>query len=166
MVQEILSVQNQTLPSSALADTMRSHISYQTAKSGPLTLTHLLSMSKVSDDADGAWKAPTWSWFTIETYERKCKKTSWHISQIGSRDSLLVKLWTCDREVESLNPGRSHRWIFFSRVNFVCGLLFSVSSTPVLPQWHIIDPGYSAKSAGSMLHVNMHTPWTDTMKPE
>ena len=43
-----------TLLSSALADTMRSHISYQTAKSGPLTLTHLLSMSKVSDDADRA----------------------------------------------------------------------------------------------------------------
>ena len=30
--------------------------------------------------------------------------------------------------------------IFFSRVNFVCWLLFGVHSTPVLPQWHIKGP--------------------------
>ena len=36
---------------------------------------------------------------------------------------------------------------FSSPVNFVCWLLFGVRSTPVLPQWHVKDPGHSAKSA-------------------
>ena len=31
-------------------------------------------------------------------------------------------------------------------------------STPVLPQWHIKDPGHSAKSAGGRLHLSTHTP--------
>ena len=30
----------------------------------------------------------------------------------------------------------------------------------VLPQWHVKDPGYSAKSAGGTLHLNMRTPLT------
>ena len=38
--------------------------------------------------------------------------------------------------------------------------LFVVCSTPVLPQWHVKDPGHSAKSAGGRLHLNMHTPLT------
>ena len=50
--------------------------------------------------------------------------------------------------------------IFFSSVNFVCWLLFGVHSTPVLPPWHIKDPGHSAKSAGVRLHLNTHTPLT------
>ena len=45
-----------------------------------------------------------------------------------------------------------------SRVNFVCLLLFGVRS--VLPQWHVKDPGHSAKSADGMLHLNAHTPLT------
>ena len=42
----------------------------------------------------------------------------------------------------------------------MCWLLFSGRSTPMLPQWHIKDPGHSAKSAGGRLHLNMHTPLT------
>ena len=44
----------------------------------------------------------------------------------------------------------------------MCALLFSVHSTPhpVLWQWHVKDPGHSAKSAGGRLHLNMHTPVT------
>ena len=34
-----------------------------------------------------------------------------------------------------------------ARVNFVCWLLLDVRSTPVLPQWHVEDPGHSAKGA-------------------
>ena len=34
---------------------------------------------------------------------------------------------------------------------------------PVLPQWHVKDPGHSAKSADGRLHVNTHTPWTDLL---
>ena len=67
---------------------------------------------------------------------------------------------TRDRKVASSNPGRSGRRIFFSRVNFVCWLLFDVRSTPVLPQWHVKGPGHSAKSAGGTLHLNTHTPLT------
>ena len=36
--------------------------------------------------------------------------------------------------------------------------LFGVRSTPVLPQWHVKDPGHSAKGAGGGLHLNAHTP--------
>ena len=39
-------------------------------------------------------------------------------------------------------------------------LLFGVRSTPVLLQWHVKDPGHSAKSAGGRLHLNTHTPMT------
>ena len=38
--------------------------------------------------------------------------------------------------------------------------LFRVRSTPVLPQWHVKDPGHSANSAGGRLHLNTHTPLT------
>ena len=30
----------------------------------------------------------------------------------------------------------------------------------MLPQWHVEDPGYSAKSAGGRLNLNTHTPLT------
>ena len=67
---------------------------------------------------------------------------------------------TRDRKVASSNPSRSSEIIFFSRVNFVCWLLFRVRSIPVLPQWHVKSPGHSAKSAGGRLHLNTHTPLT------
>ena len=66
---------------------------------------------------------------------------------------------TRDRKVASSNPGRSGGKIFFSRVNFVCWLLFGVRSTPVLPQWHVKDPSHSAKTAGGRFHQSTHTPW-------
>ena len=77
---------------------------------------------------------------------------------IWRRVSLLIERRTRDRKVVSSNPGRSGRRIFSSRVNLVCLLLFGVRSTPVLPQWHVKDPCHSAKSAGSRLHLNTHTP--------
>ena len=46
------------------------------------------------------------------------------------RDNLLVERRTCDLKVTSSNPGRSGWRIFFSRVNFVCRLLFGVRSHP------------------------------------
>ena len=67
---------------------------------------------------------------------------------------------TRDRKVASSNPGRNGGRIFFSRVNFVCWLLFGVRSTPVLPQWHVKVPCHSAKSADGRLHLNTHTPLT------
>ena len=67
---------------------------------------------------------------------------------------------TRDRKVGNLNPSRSSRRIFFWRVNLVCWLLLPVPSIPVLPQWHIKDPGHSAQSAGGRLHLNTNTPLT------
>ena len=61
---------------------------------------------------------------------------------------------TRDRQVVSLNPGRSGGRIFFSRGSFVCRLLFSVRSTPLLPQWHVEGHGHFVKSAGARLHLN------------
>ena len=69
---------------------------------------------------------------------------------------MLADRRTRDRKVASSNPGWSGGRIFFSSVNFVCRLLFSIRSTPVLPQWHVKDPGHSVKSAGSRLHINTH----------
>ena len=64
-----------------------------------------------------------------------------------------------DRKVASSNPGRNGGRMF-SWVNFVCWLLFGVRSTPVLSQWHVTDPGHSAKRAGGRLHLNTHLPVT------
>ena len=77
---------------------------------------------------------------------------------IDSLYSCWLERQTRDRKVTSSNPSRSGGRIFFSRVNFVCWLLFSVRSTPVLLQWHVKDPGHSAKSVGGRLHLN--TPYT------
>ena len=71
-----------------------------------------------------------------------------------------LKCQTGGQKVASLNPVRSGRRIFFSRVNFVCWLLFGVRSTPVFRQWHVKDPGHSAKSSGGRLFLNILTPLT------
>ena len=46
---------------------------------------------------------------------------------------------TCDQKVTDLTAGRSSRRILFSRITFLCRLLFSVCFTPMLPKWHIKD---------------------------
>ena len=81
----------------------------------------------------------------------------WQYVQVWGRDSVLVECQTCDWKVVSSNPSRSSGRIFFFRVNLGCWLLFSFCSTPVLPQWHVKDPGHSARSAGGRLHLNKHT---------
>ena len=58
----------------------------------------------------------------------------------GAGIACWLEHWILDRKVVSSNPGRSGWRIFFSRVNFVCRLLFGVCSIPVLPQWHVILP--------------------------
>ena len=66
---------------------------------------------------------------------------------------------TRNRTVASLIPGRSGGRIFFSRVDFVCWLLFGVCSTPVSSQWHVKDSGHSAKRSGGSLQLNTRTHW-------
>ena len=89
--------------------------------------------------------------------------TVWWLT-MGSRDSFLVERRTCDRKVASSNPGRSNGGMFSFRVNFLCWILFSVRSTPVLPQWHVKDPGHSAKSAGGGLYLKTHTLLTQRIR--
>ena len=60
----------------------------------------------------------------------------------------------------TLNPSWKGRRIFFSRVNFVCWLLFRVCSITVLLQWHVKDPGHSAKSTGGWIQLKKQTPWS------
>ena len=78
----------------------------------------------------------------------------------------LSECRTRDRKVTSLNPGRNGGRIFFPRVNFVCRLLLGVHFTSVLPQWHVKDPGHSAKSAGTPKHAYTLDPskseWNDS----
>ena len=39
---------------------------------------------------------------------------------------------------------------------FCADSYFGISSTPVLTQYHVKDPGHSAKSAGGRLQLNTH----------
>ena len=42
---------------------------------------------------------------------------------------------------------------------FCADSYFGIRSTPMLPQQHVKDPSHSAKSAGSRLQLNTHTPY-------
>ena len=80
----------------------------------------------------------------LHHFRKKCFVCIIHGSK-GAGIACWLERWTRDRKVASSNPGRSGGRIFFSRVNFMCYLLFSVRSNPVLPQWHVQDPGHSSK---------------------
>ena len=45
-------------------------------------------------------------------------------------------------------------------LTFCVDSYFCVRSTPVLPQWHVKDPGHSAKNTGSRLQLNTYTSLT------
>ena len=47
---------------------------------------------------------------------------------------------------------------FFPGSTFCADSYFGVLSTPGLPQQHLKDPNYSAKSAGDRLQLIMHAP--------
>ena len=108
---------------------------------------------------EGAKKPPAWSWAgtsnfsSLILFQQECLKSEWVVygcdfwckRKLGacaflclySQDSLSsagIACWlerrTHDRKVASLNPGRSGRRIFFSRVNFVCWLLFGLVPPP------------------------------------
>ena len=76
----------------------------------------------------------------------------------------MVKRWTCDRKVASSNPDRGgggEAGEFSSPELSLCADSYSGSAPPpVLPQWHVRDPGQSAESAGGRLHLYTHTPLT------
>ena len=68
-----------------------------------------------------------------------------YVIAVWARIACWLECWTRDRKVVSLNPGRSGGRIFFSRVNFLCWLLFGALSNPMLPQRHIKDPSWWAQ---------------------
>ena len=78
---------------------------------------------------------------------------------LSNRYSLLAESRTCDRKVASSCPGRS-AGEFSSQVLISVLTLIRCPFHPCLPQWHVKDPGHSAKSAGSRLHLNTHTTLT------
>ena len=124
-------------------------------KSPPLfALSAIFRLSQREDNSECSWSL--WcSKFSVILSIRSL------IQLLTLRDSFLVEDRTRHRKVASSNPGRSCGRIFFSRVNCVCWLLFGGRFIPVLlQQWHVKDPGHSAKSAGSGLHLNTHTPST------
>ena len=91
-----------------------------------------------------------------------CHRSWWGIKNLGSGDSSVVRAPDLWLKGMGLNPCRSSGIIFFSRVNFLCWLLFwypPPPPPPPLPQSHVKDPGHSAKSAGGRLQLNTHTPY-------
>ena len=73
-----------------------------------------------------------------------------------SRDSSVV------RALDSLSKGhwfesrQKRRQIFIFLLFY---FHFGIRSNPVLPQWHVKDPGHFAKSAGGRLRLNTHAPY-------
>ena len=66
---------------------------------------------------------------------------------------------TCDKKVESSNPGRSSWTIFFSS-QFCVLILIRYPLHSRVTAVARKRPGHSAKSAGDRLHQNTHTPLT------
>ena len=84
----------------------------------------------------------------VKQCSRGVRLACWHSAGLMSK-RLWVRIMA---EVEGI--------FFLSIVNFVCWLLFGVHSTPVILQWQVKDPSYSAKSVDGRLHLNTHTPLT------
>ena len=77
-----------------------------------------------------------------------------------SQDSLSVRApesWSKGWEFESRLEQREN---CLPRCQLCVLILILCRSIPVLPEWHVKDPGHSAKSAGGRLHLNTHTPLT------
>ena len=94
----------------------------------------------------------------------------WEISNKSSKSTGKTRVRTAqpvehqthDCKVTSSIPDRSRLRFFLSRVNFLCWLLFGAHSTSGLPQWHVKDPGHSAKRASGSLHQNIHANTLDS----
>ena len=73
-------------------------------------------------------------------------------------DSLLVERRTCDSKGYDFESRQERRENFLFKSAVLT--LIQCPFHSVLPQWHVKDPGYSAKRAGGRLHLNTHTPLT------
>ena len=111
------------------------------------------------------WWQESWCLKTSSKFNGALVNTLNMEYHIRSRDSSLGEHRTRDRSVASSNPRRSGGRIFFSRVNFVfCQLLNGVRSTPVLPQWHLEDPGHFTKvQVAGYIGTRIH-PWPNEVE--
>ena len=72
----------------------------------------------------------------------------------------LAQRWTRDQKVSDSAPGRSGESIVFSRINFLCWLIWCPFRPHVTAVAHKIPRSFFSKSAGGRLHINTHTPLT------
>ena len=87
-------------------------------------------------------------------------QTGFSLHYLGREHSSVVERQTRDRNVPGFIPNRSGRRFLFSQLTFYADFYFRILSTPIIPQWHVKDPGHSTKSADGRLHLNMHAPLT------
>ena len=64
-----------------------------------------------------------------------------------------------DRKVPGSSPGGAAGEVSSPRSALCADCYFGIRSTSVLPQYHVNDPGHSAKGAGGRLQLNTHTPY-------
>ena len=72
----------------------------------------------------------------------------------GVETAQRLEHWACDRKVAGSSPGRSGRRIFFSRVDFLCRLLFRYLFHPRVTAVACKRSQLSVSSAGGRLQLN------------
>ena len=89
------------------------------------------------------------------------------VSRAGSGITQWLERRNRDWKVAGSNPCRRGGRVFFSRVNFLCWLLFRYPFHPRVTAVALKDPGHSAKSAGGRLQLNTRTlcgfEWSQTV---
>ena len=90
----------------------------------------------------------TWTWQTLGEH-----------SVLWTGIAQWFERRTRDWKVEGSNPCWSGGRIFFSRVDFLCWLLFPYPFHPRVTTVARKRSRHSAKSAGGRLQLNMHTPY-------
>ena len=79
---------------------------------------------------------------------------------VGNLIACWLKRWTRNERLQVWILAGAVRKLSSPESTLCADSLLSVRSTPMLPQWHVKDPGHSAQSADDKLHLNTHTPLT------
>ena len=91
--------------------------------------------------------------------ELAIKSVKWNGKPKGAGIAQWLEHRTRDWKVAGSNPCWNGGRIFFSRVDFLCWLLFRYPFHPRVTTVARKNPGHSAKSAGGRLQLNTHTPY-------
>ena len=93
----------------------------------------------------------------LSKYHCNADKTQRQVSSVaGAGIAQWLERRTRDRKVAGSNPCRSGGRIFFSRVNFLCWLLFRYPFHPCVTAVARKRPRSFCRSAGGMLQLNTH----------